>query len=253
MFDLATLLVKVAKHWVKVAPDARLQGYARNLRPDAKGLGTKNRQRLAPLRDERNLVRLFLLPGKICKAIEAKPRQTRKGALLMQHAVALMILTYAPIRIGNLAALRCDVNLRWSNAHKKGSLIIDVDGHDVKNRQTLTFPLPDGCAAMIRTYIEVHLPLLAAGGNAYLFPSDVPRRPKRSDTLGEQLSKLIRRTIGLEVNPHLYRHLVHLVVLNRYPGAYALISRCSATNRFRRRFPTTPARTSRSPCARSSI
>ena len=36
---------------------------------------------------------------------------------------------------------------------------------------------------------------------------------------------LIRRSIGLEVNPHLYRHLVHLVVLNRYPGAYAMISR----------------------------
>ena len=36
---------------------------------------------------------------------------------------------------------------------------------------------------------------------------------------------LIRRSIGLEVNPHLYRHLVHLIVLNRYPGAYAMISR----------------------------
>jgi hypothetical protein len=43
-------------------------------------------------------------------------------------------------------------------------------------------------------------------------------RPKRADTLGKQLSRLIRRAIGLEVNPHLYRHLVHLVVLNLYPA-----------------------------------
>jgi hypothetical protein len=27
------------------------------------------------------------------------------------------------------------------------------------------------------------------------------------------------------VNPHLYRHIVHLVVLARFPGAYAMISR----------------------------
>ena len=53
----------------------------------------------------------------------------------------------------------------------------------------------------------------------------MPGRPKRSDTLGKQLSKLIHRTIGLEVNPHLYRHLVHIIVLNRYPGAYAMVSR----------------------------
>jgi len=39
------------------------------------------------------------------------------------------------------------------------------------------------------------------------------------------LRRLIRRTLGLEVNPHLYRHLVHLVVLHRYPGAYAMVSR----------------------------
>ena len=60
-----------------------------------RGLSTKNRRRLAPLRDERNLARLFLLPGKIRKDIKAKSEVTRADALLMQHAVALMILTYA--------------------------------------------------------------------------------------------------------------------------------------------------------------
>lgn len=39
------------------------------------------------------------------------------------------------------------------------------------------------------------------------------------------MARLIRGTLGLEVNPHLYRHLVHLVVLHRYHGAYAMVSR----------------------------
>jgi integrase len=78
---------------------------------------------------------------------------------------------------------------------------------------------------LVRLYLSKYQPRLSTGPSPYLFPSDLPGKPKRSDTLGKQLSRLILKTIGLEVNPHLYRHLVHLVVLNRYPGSYALVSR----------------------------
>jgi integrase len=225
--DLATLLGKVAKYWVRLPDEsvAMIKRYARRVRPPIYGLGVKNRMRLAPLRDERNMAQLFLLPNKIRKEIEKKSRLTRADALLMQSAVALMVLTYAPIRIGNLAALHVENNLRWSRPEMGGTLLIDIDGSSVKNEQTLSFPLPSNCADLIRLYLREYQPRLAIGVSPYLFPSDLPGRPKRPDTLSKQLTSLIRRTIGLEVNPHLYRHLVHLVVLNRYPGAYAMVSR----------------------------
>lgn len=137
--DLATLLGKVAKYWVRAPADsiALINRYARRVRPSAHGLSVKNRMRLAPLRAERNLVRLFLLPDKIRKEIEKKSRIARDDALLMQFAVALMILTYAPIRIDNLAGLHVEKNLRWSGAHG-GKLVIDIDGLSVKNGQTLS-------------------------------------------------------------------------------------------------------------------
>jgi integrase len=103
--------------------------------------------------------------------------------------------------------------------------VIDSDGSSVKNGQKLSVPLPPICADLVRLYLREYQPRLAIGGSPYLFPSDLPGRPKRADTLGKQLTRLIWRTIGLEVNPHLYRHLVHLIVLNRYPGAYAMVSR----------------------------
>ena len=225
--DLATLLGKVAKYWVRSPAKnvALINQYARRVRPPISGLGAKNRMRLVPLRDERNLARLFLLPNKIRQEIEKKGPFTRDDALLMQYAVALLILTYAPIRIGNLAALHVENNLRWSGSEMGGILVIDIGGSSVKNDQTLSFPLPRDCADLIRLYLREYQPRLAVGTSPYLFPSDLPGRPKRADTLGKQLARLIRRTIGLEVNPHLYRHLVHLVVLNRYPGAYAMVSR----------------------------
>jgi integrase len=225
--DVAALLAKIAKHWVKASREhvELINRYARNVTPRGEGLGRKNRVRLAPLRDPKNLVRLFLLPGKIRKEIEAKRKVLRDDALLMQLAVALLILTYAPLRIGNLSVLHLEHNLRWSGLKMTGTLVLDLDGIDVKNGQTLSFPLPAECADLIRLYVQKYHQRLTSSENLYLFPSDLPGRPKRSDTLGKQLSRLIHRSIGLEVNPHLYRHLVHLIVLNRYPGAYAMISR----------------------------
>jgi integrase len=226
-FDLATLLGKVAKHWVKAPVETieTIKRYARNVCPAKSGIAAKNRQRLAPLRDEKHLVRLLVLPTRVYKAVEERNSGSRKDALLMQHASALTILNYAPIRIGNLASLHLVKNLRWSGPGRTGTLVIDIDGGDVKNGQTLSFPLPSACAELVRLYLEKYQPRLSAGPSPYLFPSDLPGRPKRADTLSKQLSRLILKTIGLEVNPHLYRHLVHLVVLNRYPGAYAMISR----------------------------
>ncbi len=226
-FELAILLGKVANHWVKAPTETveAIRRYARNVCPAKAGIGAKNRQRLAPLRDDKNLARLFMLPNKIWKEIEKRSSGTRKDALLMQHAVALKILTYAPIRIGNLGNLHLEKNLRWSCQDRSGTLIIDIDGGDVKNGQALSFPLPPECADLVRIYLRKYQPRLSAGPSPYLFPSDRPSQPKRADTLGKQLSRLILKTLGLEVNPHLYRHLVHLVVLNRYPGAYAMISR----------------------------
>lgn len=226
-FDLATLLMNVARHWAGAPREDVdiIARFAKNVRPSGDGLGRKNRERLAPLRDERNLARLFMLPGKIRKEVEQRRGSRRDDALLMQHAVGLAIFTYAPIRIGTLSILRVDRHLRWSAPRMGGELVIDIDGDETKNGQSQSFPLPADCASLIRLYLTKYHPRLAVGENPHLFTSDLPGRPKRADTLGKQLTRLVRRSLGLEVNPHLYRHLVHLVVLNRFPGAYAMISR----------------------------
>ncbi len=74
-------------------------------------------------------------------------------------------------------------------------------------------------------HVRRYRPLIALGNSSYLFTGPNTDRPKRSNTLSKQLKKLIRHSVGLEVNPHLYRHLVHLIVLNQFPGAYSMVSR----------------------------
>lgn len=224
--DLATLLAKVAKYYVKVTSEQldQIKRFSARVRPTP-GLSRKNRERITPLRDPVNLSKLFVLPDKIRKTVEAKPKPTRSDALLMQHAVAMSILTYAPIRISNLASLHCDHHLRWTQPDHRGDLIVDFDADEVKNNQSLSFPLPRECASLVRLYLRKYRPLLATHGTRYLFPGPFPDRPKRADTLSKQLSRRVHNTIGLQVNPHLYRHLVHIIVLQRFPGAYAMVSR----------------------------
>ena len=48
---------------------------------------------------------------------------------------------------------------------------------------------------------------------------------KSEITLSRQIKDLTFGKLGFDVTPHVYRHLVHIVVLNRFPGAYAMVTR----------------------------
>ncbi len=228
--DMARLLAKIAKHWVKSEPQdvATINRWASRLTPARDGLSVLNRDRLIPFRDEHNLIKLFALPRRIRDAVTGRKTIKRSDALKIQHAVALAILTYCPLRISNLAALSFARHLRWSKPSMGGELVVVIDGSEVKNGQPMSFPLPKDCAELIKLYRRSYLPVLCPDGTDFLFPGPFADRPKRSDTLSKQLSRLVHRSVGFEVNPHLYRHLVHLIILDRYPGAYAMVSRVLA-------------------------
>lgn len=78
---------------------------------------------------------------------------------------------------------------------------------------------------MIRTYCQRFRPLLNPAGSPFLFCGKDPARPRNKQGFSMQLTRLIFDRLGLHVNPHLYRHLVHLVVLRRFPAAYSMVAR----------------------------
>jgi hypothetical protein len=70
-FEIAILLGKVAKHWVKAPTETieTIKRYARNVCPAKAGIAAKNRQRLAPLRDEKNLVERIAMSSLPCVVV----------------------------------------------------------------------------------------------------------------------------------------------------------------------------------------
>lgn len=185
-----------------------------------RGLSKKNRQRLAPLRDQSNLAQLFLLPFALAKPLRSIKVPTSTQALLMQWALALMILTFCPLRIGTLCVLRLDKHLVWSRSNMRGDLTLEFETGELKNDDPASLPLPKECADLAH-----FRPALIDGPSQYLFASRSGLHSRNRSLLSRQLFRLIHRRIGLEVNPHLYRHIVHLVILQRLPGAYAMVSR----------------------------
>jgi len=143
----------------------------------------------------------------------------KRDALLAQMAVAVEILLMAPIRLRNLLALEFGRNLIEAGA----TLHVVFEEHETKNRGVIDIPLPPESAALIKEYRDRHLVHLAGAGQHQLFPGRAGGEKSRS-TFRMQLSRTIRRYIGLEMHPHLFRHARAKIHLDRHPGEYATVS-----------------------------
>ena len=109
-------------------------------------------------------------------------------------------------RIGNIANLDLDRNLRWIKEGKAERLMIDIPGHEVKNGKPLLFELTGPSAAVIRSYIETARPQLIDQPGKALFPKR-DGDPKLQGDLSHQLKRHIFAETGLTVNAHLFRSL----------------------------------------------
>ncbi len=203
----------------------KMRELADRLHKRVKELGAENRKRLQPLRDHANLARLFILPFAVARDVAAVGEPSRKDALLMQWALALMILTFCPLRVSSLCGLRLDRHINWSRPGMQGELRLAFAFRELKGDAPEVLPLPKECAALMRTYIQRYRPVLGAPECPFLFPGRYADRAKLRTVMSGQLQKLIHNRTGFAVNPHLYRHIVHLVVLSRFPGAHAMVSR----------------------------
>ena len=116
------------------------------------------------------------------------------------------ILLYAPMRIGNLAGLQIDQNLRWVKTEGKQCLNISIPGEEVKNSKPLHYELGPDSSVVVRKYLDDGRPLLMGAPSNALFPA-LDGGSKLSVHLSAQISRAIFDYTGLKVNPHLFRSL----------------------------------------------
>jgi Phage integrase family len=226
--DLAYRFVAIARETKCVDDDARerLDEMRQDLEDERRGgLTDKNTA----------LIRQVLTPGvwsrvvKLPEDLMSTARSQRssapqRAAITAQLAVAIAILTVAPVRLANLVAIKLGINLIKPSGPDSNYWLTFPD-YDVKNRVRLEYPLEQHLTRMIDEYVHDFRPIVLRGRNDdWLFPGQ--RGGAKSDTLfSGQIKQRIYQTTGLRITVHQFRHAAGALILQSRPGEYELVRR----------------------------
>ena len=145
-----------------------------------------------------------------------------RAAVTAQMAVAIAILSFAPVRLANLTAIRLGVNLIKPDGPESNYWLVFPD-YDVKNRVKLEHRLNGYVTALIDEYVHDFLPhLLRRRNEDWLFPGQ-RQGAKGKISFSGQITARIHKATGLRMTVHQFRHAAGAIILWRRPGEYELV------------------------------
>jgi integrase len=154
----------------------------------------------------------------------AKDHAPIKAAVLAQHAAAISIETFAPVRLRNLIHIELGQNLI-----KPGGLEapywLKFPGYDVKNGVDLDFKFDQMLTDLIDEYVHEFRPTLLRGANSnWLFPGESGEQ-KSGLQFSKQITERIQKAVGLRITVHQFRHAAAAIYLKHHPGDYETVRR----------------------------
>ena len=147
-----------------------------------------------------------------------------KAAVSAQLAVAVAILTFAPVRLANLVRIELGQNLIKPGGPNSPYWLV-FPQNDVKNRVDLNFKFDQPLTDLIDEYVEEFRPALLRGANtSWLFPGQ-HNAPKTNLGFSHQITMRIQKAIGLRITVHQFRHAAATIYLKHRPGDYETVRR----------------------------
>lgn len=216
----AHMLIGVARHYVGADEKtlADMKKIAKRLTPETTGLTAKNRARLQPFESTEFVRRALEAPFRLRASVDRGRMTAVRAAECALRAAAIAILLVAPMRIKNLREIEIGKHLRVHG----DQLTLTFDPHEVKNSVSLAFALDPQTADLVRWYIEKHRPLLNPAGSQFLFPGR--KGGARSECgMSDPIKRQMRKSLGVDFNPHLFRHLSAKIFLDNNPGQFETV------------------------------
>jgi integrase len=223
---IAYTLRTVAKYGVVLPDDDRkeVERLYKKVAQQCSGLTDRNLTRLRQLDDPAVRDRLLAFPTLRIREVLRHDCGGIAEALAVQAALAAELWLFVPLRIANFAGLRLDRHLIRREGRGERSWAIHVPAAVVKNAIDLDYELPAPIARHLELYLERFRPRLVAGTNPWLFPSR-DGKGKHVATLREQVTRAVRQGTGIELHPHLFRHIAGKLLLDQHPGDQGTVQR----------------------------
>ncbi len=219
---LANMLRAIAKHYCRVdqATLDEIDGICRRLDPHvSRQLTDHNRDRLRQFDDPDKVARLLRYPEEE-RARGLTQKNPLRAAKCFERALVAALFIHCTLQIGTLRA----INIETDISRTGGKCYLSIDGNRVKNGQPLEFELPDDVAVLLQEYLHEYRPRLAGSDSPYLFPGQ-DGGPRPHNTVRNDFTAGMRKHAGLVDHPHLIRHAIAKIVVERDPGLYVPMSR----------------------------
>jgi Phage integrase family len=184
------------------------------------GMTEKNQLLVRALLNSDAWSRVLGLPEKLMKEARRIPGHApQRAASQATMAVAIAILTFAPVRIANLINIKIGRHLqRYGDRY-----VFVVPPEEVKNKVLIECPFDTELTALIDEYVRDFRPKLpGAELSDYLFPS-VSGSHRHPNNFGTRLANTVYKHVGLRVTAHQFRHAAGAIILKHNPAAHGLV------------------------------
>ncbi len=219
---IANTLRAVAKYYLRL-PAAQIDAldvYCNRLRvPRRTTLTDSNRGKLQQFDDPENVRKLL----EFSSAEAARGRRHNnpyRAAKCFERALATSLLISTSLRFKNLRSIELSGDLQWVG----DVCYLSIPADRVKNEVPLDYELPPETCALLREFIDTYRPRFPGSDGIFLFPGR-NGGPRPHNSLADGLMLAILKHTGLRMNPHLFRHVVAKIVIERDPGLAFAVSR----------------------------
>ena len=154
--QMSGVLLSIARHWVKLddEPLRKLQAVCSRCRVKSGGMTKKNRDTLRIFDDERLVRDLLALPNGLMRRATGKNQMSKRDAYLAAQALAIAILTNAPVRIENLANIDLDTSIVRKGPGRNAGVSLYFPAQAVKNDLEIELPLAPETVRLLDIYLK---------------------------------------------------------------------------------------------------
>jgi integrase len=219
--DLAEVLVQIGREWVKLKPSEldELKRLTSKVPMPKPGLTPKNKAALRQFDDPAVLQRLAGLPKRLWAEVKREEKPNFRTLAAAQAALGIAMLTYMPLRPGNLAELTFDVHL-FLREEPRAISSLELSAGEVKNKETdVAFDIPPPVVKLLIEYRDRIAPKVIGHRPERVFVN-ADGTPKSQATVAWLIRTYLARRAGIVLTPHQFRHLGAKNILDAEPGNF---------------------------------